>query len=207
MESTETASRRRPGAKMDPEADRLILETAHRLLREHGYDRLTIDAVAREAGVARTTVYRRYRDKADLVSAAIETLRAPVKRSSTGDARADLVAHLDSVRRNYGVSLAGTLLMEEPYNPRLLELFRERMVAPQRQIVEETIQEGIKRGQIGAHVDIERILDLLLGAFFAAVFARGRPGPEWPEQIVDALWPALRTLSKPRTRATRKRKS
>jgi AcrR family transcriptional regulator len=203
MESTETTKRRRPGAKMDPEADRLILETAHRLLREHGYDRLTMDAVAREAGVARTTVYRRYRDKADLVSAAIETLRGPVKRSASGDARVDLVAHLDSVRRNYGVSLAGTLLMEEPYNPRLLELFRERMVTPQRQIVAETIREGVERGQIRADAHIERVLDLLLGAFFAAIFAHGRPGPEWPEQIVSALWPALRAQPRPTTRSTK----
>lgn len=191
MESTEVQERRRPGARKDPEADRLILETTHRLLREEGYDRLTIDAVAREAGVARTTVYRRYKDKADLVSAAIETLRTPVKRAATGDARRDLIAHLDSVRRNYGVSLAGTLLMEEPYNPRLLELFRERMVTPQRRIVAETIQEGIDRGQIRPDVNVEGVLDLLLGAFFAAVFASGRPGPDWPEAIVDALWPAL----------------
>jgi AcrR family transcriptional regulator len=191
MESTETRERRRPGAPKDPEADRLILETTHRLLRELGYDRLTIDAVAREAGVARTTVYRRYRDKADLVSAAIQTLRAPAKRSATGDARVDLISHLEAVRRNYGISLAGTLLMEEPYNPRLLALFRERMVAPQRRIVAETIAEGIERGQVRPDVDVERILDLLLGAFFAAVFAEGRPGPAWSEQIVDAVWPAL----------------
>ena len=191
MESTEVQERRRPGARRDPEADRLILETTHRLLREQGYDRLTVDAVAREAGVARTTVYRRYKDKADLVSAAIETLRTPVKRTATGDARRDLIAHLDSVRRNYGVSLAGTLLMEEPYNPRLLELFRERIVTPQRRIVAETIQEGIDRGQIRPDVNVEGVLDLLLGAFFAAVFASGRPGPDWPEVIVDALWPAL----------------
>jgi AcrR family transcriptional regulator len=197
MESTELQERRRPGAPRDPEADRLILETAHRLLREQGYDRLTMDAVAREAGVARTTVYRRYRDKADLVSAAIATLRAPVKRAASGDVRRDLIAHLDSVRRNYGVSLAGTLLMEEPYNPRLLELFRERMVTPQRQIVADTIKEGIARGQIRADLDIERILDLLLGAFFAAVFAKGRPGPKWPQQIVEALWPALTSQNGP----------
>jgi AcrR family transcriptional regulator len=197
MKSTETPERRRPGARMDPEADRLILETAHRLLRELGYDRLTIDAVAREAGVARTTVYRRYRDKADLVSAAIQTLRQPGQRSTSGDARGDLIAHLDDVRRNWGVSLAGTLLMEEPYNPRLLELFRERMVIPQRSIVAETIQAGIERGQIRSDLDVERILDLLLGALFAAVFAGGRPGPGWPEEIVDALWPALEA---PRTR-------
>ncbi|HLY50119.1 MAG TPA: TetR/AcrR family transcriptional regulator [Solirubrobacteraceae bacterium] len=191
MESTQVQERRRPGARKDPEADRLILETTHRLLREQGYERLTIDAVAREAGVARTTVYRRYKDKADLVSAAIETLRTPVKRSPTGDARLDLIAHVESIRRNYGISLAGTLLMEEPYNPRLLELFRERMVTPQRRIVAETIQEGIERGRIRPDVDIERVLDLILGAFFAAVFASGRPGPDWAESIVDALWPAI----------------
>jgi AcrR family transcriptional regulator len=191
MESTEVQERRRPGARKDPEADRLILTATHRLLREQGYDRLTMDAVARAAGVARTTVYRRYKDKADLVSAAIETLRAPVKRSATGDARRDLIGHLDGVRRNYGVSLAGTLLMEEPYNPRLLELFRERMVTPQRRIVAKTIQEGIDRGEIRPDVDVERVLDLVLGAFFAAVFASGRPGPDWPEATVDALWPAL----------------
>jgi AcrR family transcriptional regulator len=191
MESTELQGRRRPGAPRDPEADRLILETAHRLLREQGYDRLTMDAVAREAGVARTTLYRRYRDKADLVSAAIATLRAPVKRPASGDARRDLIAQLDNVRRNYGVSLAGTLLMEEPSNPRLIELFRERMITPQRQIVTETIQEGIERGQLRADLDIERVLDLVLGAFFAAVFAHGRPGPAWPEQIITALWPAI----------------
>jgi AcrR family transcriptional regulator len=191
MESTEVQERRRPGARKDPEADRLILETAHRLLRELGYDRLTMDAVAREAGVARTTVYRRYKDKAELVSAAIETLRAPPKRSASGDARADLIAHLEGIRRNYGVSLAGTLLMEEPHNPRLLELFRERMVVPQRRMVAETVRDGIERGQIRPDVDVERVLDLLLGAFFAAVFAEGRPGHEWPEHVVDALWPGL----------------
>ena len=147
--------------------------------------------MAREAGVARTTVYRRYRDKADLVSAAIETLRPPVKRSGTADARLDLIAHLEAVRRNYGISLAGTLLMEEPYNPRLLQLFRERMVLPQRRMLAETIAQGVERGQIRPDVDVERVLDLLLGAFFAAVFAVGRPGPGWSEQIVDALWPAL----------------
>jgi hypothetical protein len=73
----------------------------------------------------------------------------------------------------------------------LLELFRERMGMPQRRLVTETIQAGIERGEVRPDVDVERVLDLLLGAFFAAVFAGGRPGPNWPRQVVDALWPAL----------------
>ena len=183
--------RRRPGGQPDPEADRLILETAKRLLREVGYARLTIDRVAREAGVARTTIYRRYADKAELVSAAIDSLRQPSRRGDSGDAREDLIAQLDNARRNFDLSLAGTLLMEEPHDPRLIRLFRERMVLPRRAIVRQAIASGIERGQIRADVDVDATLDLLMGALFAAVMAAGRPGPDWPRQIVDAHWPAL----------------
>src|SRR5438477_7357057 len=147
MASTELP-RRRPGGRMDPEADRLILETAKRLLREQGYERLTMDAVAKQAGVARTTVYRRYGDKAELVSAAIDSLRDPSKRPDSGDARRDLVAHVENMRRNFDMSLEGTLLMEEPHNPGLITLFRERMVEPRRRIIRDSIEKGIERGQI-----------------------------------------------------------
>src|SRR5437588_4664153 len=174
MESPETRERRRPGARKDPEADRLILETAKRLLRERGYDRLTMDGVAKQAGVARTTVYRRYRDKAELVSAAIDSLRDPSKRPNSGDTRRDLVAHVENMRRNFDMSLAGTLLMEEPHNTRLIDLFRERMVHPRRQIIRDSIEKGIERGQIRPDLDVEAIIDVLLGALFGAVLSDGR---------------------------------
>src|SRR5436190_24255842 len=185
------APKRRPGGRMDPEADRLILEAAKRLLHEQGYDRLTMDAVASLAGVARTTIYRRYRDKAELVSAAIETLRSPSKSSDTGDARRDLIAQLENARRNFDMSLAGTLLMEEPYNPELLELFRKRMVLPRRDIVASVIEHGVERGQVRPGIDTGRVLDLLLGALFFAVLSEGRPGASWAGESGDALWPAL----------------
>ena len=189
---------------MDPEADRLILDTAKRLMHEHGYERLTIDGVAKEAGVARTTVYRRYRDKAELVSAAIDSLRDPSTRPDTGDARKDLVAHLENIRRNFDMSLAGTLLMEEPHNPRLIALFRERMVLPRRHIIRDSIEKGIGRGQIRPDLDIERTLDYLLGALFAAFLTQGRPGPDWSHDTIDAIWPALSTKPKPRRKANQR---
>lgn len=191
---------------MDPEADRLILETAKRLMHEQGYERLTIDGVAKEAGVARTTVYRRYRDKAELVSAAIDSLRDPSKRPNTGDARRDLVAHVENMRRNFDMSLAGTLLMEEPHNPRLIALFRERMVHPRRQIIRDSIENGIEHGQIRPDLDIERTIDLLLGAVFAAFLTQGRPGRDWAQRTVDAIWPGLSKASKPRATASRHRR-
>ena len=62
---------RPPGRPRDERATRAITEAALRQLAEHGYARISMESIASEAGVARATVYRRYRDKADLITAAI----------------------------------------------------------------------------------------------------------------------------------------
>lgn len=95
------------------------------------------------------------------------------------------------------MSLAGTLLMEEPHNPRLITLFRERMVQPRRRIIRDTIDAGMARGQIRPDLDVEPIIDYLLGALFAAVLSSGRPSLSWPTTTVDGLWPALSTQRQP----------
>lgn len=65
------AARPRAGRPRDGRLDRAILEVTERLLMTEGYDDLTIEAVAEQAGVSRPTVYRRWPDKAHLVLAAV----------------------------------------------------------------------------------------------------------------------------------------
>jgi len=65
------------------------------------------------------------------------------------------------------------------------------MVLPQRLLVVETIEEGIVAGRPEPRFDIEPVLDPLVGALFAAVFAGRRLWPGCPEAIIDALRPAL----------------
>ncbi|MER6876666.1 helix-turn-helix domain-containing protein, partial [Amycolatopsis sp. NPDC000673] len=60
------------GRPRDVRRDAAIHEAALALLTEVGYDQLSIEAIAARAGVAKTTIYRRYRDKAALVAAAVE---------------------------------------------------------------------------------------------------------------------------------------
>ena len=60
-----------------------------------------------------------------------------------------------------------------------------------REIIRGTIAAGIEQGQLRAALDVERAIDMLMGALFAAAMAAGRPGPDWPRQVVDTLWPAL----------------
>ena len=62
---------RGPGRPRDEATSRAIFDAALQQLERLGYGRMTVESVAVEAGVSRASVYRRFRDKADLVTAAI----------------------------------------------------------------------------------------------------------------------------------------
>ena len=66
------------GRPRDSGRDLAILDATLSLLTEVGYEQLSMEAVAGRSGAAKTTIYRRYRDKAELVAAAVER-RAPTK--------------------------------------------------------------------------------------------------------------------------------
>ena len=81
MGTSESSGTSRPsmlGRPRDSGRDLAILDATLLLLTEVGYERLSIEAVAARSGAAKTTIYRRYRDKAALVAAAVER-RAPAK--------------------------------------------------------------------------------------------------------------------------------
>ncbi len=88
----ETARPSRGGRPRDPSRDGVIREAILRLLGEVGYNALTMDAVAAEAGVGKATIYRRWRTKQDLVvdtvSVMNQSLATPVDTGSLeGDVR------------------------------------------------------------------------------------------------------------------------
>ena len=66
------------GRPRDSSRDLAIFDATLSLLTEVGYEQLSMEAVAGRSGAAKTTIYRRYRDKAALVAAAVER-RAPAK--------------------------------------------------------------------------------------------------------------------------------
>ncbi|MFB6577874.1 TetR/AcrR family transcriptional regulator [Streptomyces sp. NPDC056402] len=92
MSSTTPASGSRPGGR-SARVRAQVLEATGAQLVEHGYDSLTVDAVAERAGVHRTTVYRRWRDVggllADLLDAAADNAWEP---ADTGTLEGDLTA-------------------------------------------------------------------------------------------------------------------
>src|SRR5690349_24182713 len=86
------------GRPRDSDADRRILDAARQALLSAGYAGLAIDQVAQRAGVAKTTLYRRWPTKDHLAIAVYaDMLDRDVPVTDTGDVRADLVTYLGQI--------------------------------------------------------------------------------------------------------------
>ena len=188
---------RSAGRPRSAEKDVAILRAALRLLASHGYTRMTLDQVAVAAGVSKSTIHLRWKPKADLVTAALESMRMVDAPAASGDVRADLVVILrdfaGTVERVRGMALIGTCLAEQAHTPELLILLRERTVLPRRALLREVLERACERGEIRADADeLEAAVSALLGPFYADYLA-GRGGHAgWAEAAVDLVLTGLR---------------
>ncbi|MBV9002959.1 MAG: TetR/AcrR family transcriptional regulator C-terminal ligand-binding domain-containing protein [Solirubrobacterales bacterium] len=179
------------GRPLDENVDAAILDTAWRLLLEEGYARMSIARVAEEARVGRPAIYRRYRDKSELVAAVLADKQARTKPIDTGSARGDLIAHLEFARRRFAVELAGTMIVEGRKHPELLDGFRRGMLGPRMADIVGALERGKERGEIRPDLDTEVAVHALMGAFMYHRIAQGQPKKGWSEHVVDQLWPAF----------------
>lgn len=191
-EGEDAVSSRAAGRPLDENVDQAILDTTWRLLLQDGYARLSIARVADAARVGRPAIYRRYKDKSELVAAVIDDKSSRVPPVDTGNTRDDLVAHLEFARRRFTITLAGTLLVEEAKHPELLERFREGMLVPRRDQIAASLDRGKERGEVRADLDSTLAAHALMGSFMYHYLTVGRPTKGWSERVVDTLWPGLK---------------
>lgn len=183
------------GRPRRPDIDDAVLEVALRHLADPGFGRMSIEAIAAEAGVGRPAVYRRWPDKAALATAALEHLRQSEPDRQTGDTRQDLVTQLERIRRFYtqlrGMAMVGALLAEEERHPELLERFREQVIRPRRARLRRILADGQERGEIRAGLDLDVAVSALVGCFYSR-YLSGDPFPAgWSRDLVATLWPSL----------------
>jgi len=181
-----------PGRPRDRSIDARVLEVARRHLAEHGYDGLSLAAVADEAGTTRPALYRRWPGKAELATAAIAALSAAHDRRPTDDPYADLVEELRAFRRGIsrpdGLSLVGTML-QRGTDPELRRLYQERVVTPRRTRFRAILERAVAQGVIPGG-DLELAVGSLTGSFYALALT-GTVPTLWPERAAVHAWRAL----------------
>jgi AcrR family transcriptional regulator len=141
------------------------------LLRERGYQALTVDAIARRAGVSKATIYRWWPNKQTvLMDAFLEATAHEIGWADTGDLRRDM---REQVGRLVGAftdtpleQTMRTLIAEGQHDPALAQAYRERWLGPRRAITRRALQRGVARGDLPAGTDCDRLLDALYGPVY-----------------------------------------
>jgi AcrR family transcriptional regulator len=184
------------GRPRDSRADEAILAATFRQLIDVGYAGLSIEAVAAEAGVAKTTIYRRHPTKKELVVAALEaatpfeapSLDLPSRQALEIFVRTAIHLLIDSG----AFRILGSLLLEEQREPGLLATFRARLLLPRRAIVETMLRRGIERGEIRPDIDALVVTEMIAGAVIGHHVILGLHGDDaWVESLVDQVWRSI----------------
>lgn len=185
--------------KRRAKTERVVLDTARELLAGSGFGRLTIEGVAERSGVAKTTIYRRYRSKNDL---ALSVLLDMVGEVSTQPYVADTSAELAKlVGRTVDLmtnSLLGRIMQglvsEVAADPELARTYRERVVSHRLSEVTTLVERGISRGELRKDLDPELVTDLLLGPIYYRLFLSGAPlDDDFGKRLIRTLMPAFTT--------------
>lgn len=175
------------GRPRDKGIDEAVLAATLEQLAAHGYEGLSVVAVANAAGTTRQAIYRRWRGKADLAVAAVASLPEAADLDPTGDHRADLRAELEAFHRGVlrpgGVSMVGAML-QDATDDELRRVYRERLVAPRRRRLRTIVEAAIADGTLPPTTDVELAVASCTGTLYALALAGERPGRDWPDRMV-----------------------
>jgi AcrR family transcriptional regulator len=174
---TQTADQCADASPWSPREAELLAVTL-RLLQEHGYDQLTIDAVASAARASKATVYRRWASKAELVLAAfIEGVRQVAVAPNTGTLRGDLL-QLGETCGQHGLEHASTIravMVEVSRHAALNDALQEQFLKQRKAMIQHVLQQAADRGEITQDAITDELWDLLPGYLIFRSIIPGRP--------------------------------
>ncbi len=190
------------GRPRDPVIEEAIIESTRMLLATKGYSSMTIGDIVADAGVTRPTLYRRWPNKYELV---VEALRYGLRKQreaypplnlddlTSREAMVEAVRRLDPRFHNpRAMALHGNFMAEAEREPGLIAQMREQGNQPRCQELTDVIIELQRRGAVRADVDVEMIVSLSFGSYFADFNRYGREVPaDFAERVVATLWPAI----------------
>jgi AcrR family transcriptional regulator len=187
---TQTADRAAQPSPWSPRETE-FLEVTLRLLQEHGYDGLTVDAVAATARASKATVYRRWPSKAELVLAAfIEGIRQVAVPPDTGTLRGDLlrVGQLVCEQACQQASTIRAVLVEVSRNPALNDVMQHEFVDQRKALIQHILQQAVDRGEIDRAAISSELWDLLPGyLIFRSIMAIRPPTQRTVQALVDEV--------------------
>jgi AcrR family transcriptional regulator len=185
-------SQKQPGRPRQVDLDRRLVETTLRLVREAGPAAVTVDRVAAESGVAKTSIYRRHANRAELLTAALESAVgppvAPVEGSVAGKIRLALQQLWGQMADVLGPG--GLAAIVGDTDPEFTALFRAAL-RPFEQALLDRIREDRETGRLRSGVDPDALVSLMLGAYLGELVRRGAVSEDWLDRSLELIWRAV----------------
>lgn len=165
-------TRRRPGRPRSQESEDSILNVTLDLLGKVGFQGLTIEAVSSMARVSKSTIYRRWASKEELVIAAFD--RAPdLEVPAQGNVRDDLIYLLKQLRDYVQTTplshVLPTIVGACASNPRLMDTL-EPVILRRREATREILNRAIENKEINGDIPIDTMADMLTGPVLLRMF-------------------------------------
>jgi AcrR family transcriptional regulator len=173
-----------------------LLEAARVMLAEGGVGGLTIEGVAARTGMAKTTIYRRYRSKKELAMAVVRQMTAEVVAvEDGGTARDQLIGTLDRAITLLRTTLMGKvmqgLVSDIATDPELAAAFRREVIDLRLTRIRTIVDHGVATGELRADVDAEFLQELLFGpVYHRLLLSGGDLDATLAQRVVDAVLPS-----------------
>ena len=193
---TPGAGRGRPRSEA---VERAIVEGVLALIEEGvPLTELSIERIARTAGVGKATIYRRWAGKEELFVEVLRIMEEPDPELPGTSMRDDLIVLLENLRRR-GLSMRSSALLHNVFAqmkslPKLWEAYHATVIEPRRRVMFDVLRRGVENGELRPDVDIELANDFFVGPMLLRTIIR----PDAPlsdglsEQIVDCALAGLR---------------
>ncbi|NKY32232.1 TetR/AcrR family transcriptional regulator [Nocardia speluncae] len=184
--------------------DERITAATLELLRTKGPRAVTVEAVAALSGVAKTTIYRRYSNRRDMLTASLSSVAEPEPLADT--ATLPIVTQWVAEQSRYvidasiGAGGLAALLTDE--DPEFTTLIRALLVEHRRRLAE-ALSRALTAERPRSELDVETVLDMIVGAYLAENARSGTARDDWTERVLSVIDAALGSGQQDRHRTSR----
>lgn len=170
---------RRRGRPRSLEHDQAITTATVAELLEHGCSGLSMEAVAARAGVAKTTLYRRWPNREDLALDAVSSIKGPIPTPPGISVRDDLLYLVRNTQAHWTDERHGRLMRrlaaDATGRPDLWRRFKEQVIEPRHRVYRDVLRRGAERGEIRSDVNPQWVIDLLVSPIVHAGISHAEP--------------------------------
>jgi AcrR family transcriptional regulator len=196
---------RKPGRPRSAQAHKAILDSTLELLAEEGFQGLSIEEVAARAGVGKTTIYRRWASKDELVMDAIRAVQINLSIVETGNFRNDLMTLFEDAYQGMMThpllgQLALKFIGEYQTNSEIFQVFITQLLVPRFQQFRHMVEQAQARNEIRRDIDWTLVIELIGGSlYFHWIITRflapssSSSADEWVEQMIDMVMQGIGT--------------